>query len=72
MKLIPSFFAALLLPIVYSNKLKTTPPPFNEHLAMKGAYYNAAAYCSYKTLESWDCGRPCKFLPHFKNVTKIL
>jgi hypothetical protein len=32
---------------------------YDENIAYKGVMFSAAAYCSYKDLDKWDCGEPC-------------
>jgi hypothetical protein len=39
--------------------------------ALAGAYYSAAAYCAYDTLDLWTCGTPCQQFPGIKSIKRI-
>jgi hypothetical protein len=40
-------------------------------VALKGAYYSAAAFCAYDTLDNWTCGRACNNNKGFSSVHRL-
>jgi len=46
-------------------------PVFDLGQANRAIWYNALAYCSYASIDSWDCGKPCIKNAGLKMITKI-
>jgi hypothetical protein len=44
---------------------------YDPKLAKRGVWYNALAYCSYLSLENWDCGEPCEKNGNLKMIRQI-
>jgi hypothetical protein len=36
---------------------------YNETLSMRAAHYSAIAYCKKTSVEAWDCGSSCDYIP---------
>ncbi len=41
--------------------LKNSQAQYNVTLATRALYYSGAAYCSYESIDAWNCGIACNY-----------
>ena len=44
---------------------------YNVTLATRSFYYSGAAYCSYQSIDTWNCGKACNYNSDLQNVSRI-
>ena len=51
--------------------ISSSQAQYNVTLATRALYYSGATYCSYPSIDAWNCGIACDYSSDLQNVSRI-